>query len=501
MTDVSTGKTADIYLRISSDREGRELGVRRQEEDCRELAARLGFTVDEVFCDNDISASRRSTKPRPDYKRLLAKARAGRTSAVIAATSGRLTRQPRELEDWIDLAESGLIVAFVTSGKVELTTSSGQTVARIYAAIDAGEAEQISERARREREQRRVQGRWHGGNRPFGFERDGTTPRLAEQELIRTACSELLAGQTLASIARDWTRKTDGPPNGKRCGRANEVGEVCRRKPGQGTDHFGDGACGRHEGKERIADDITAWRPGSVRDVLINPRIAGMLPDKRPARWDAVISEETWHAVCTVLNDPARRKEKRRTRLLTGIALCGVEGCPGHVYGGMDQYHRPTYRCSAARHLDRLVDPVDDFVVRAALKWLGNRGDVHPGPPQSPAGDLGAEKKLLQARLQEAGDRYASGAWPTETVDRITAAISAKIADIERRMASAAATSVLADLPMGEAELHQAWAEWDVDRRRAVLKATQVKVRIRPPGRGVKAFNPETVVITWPDGS
>jgi DNA invertase Pin-like site-specific DNA recombinase len=49
--------TAAIYCRISRDREGAGLGVQRQEEDCRQLAASLGWTV--------VRASSLTTTSRP----------------------------------------------------------------------------------------------------------------------------------------------------------------------------------------------------------------------------------------------------------------------------------------------------------------------------------------------------------------------------------------------------------------------------------------------------
>ncbi|MDT5019003.1 MAG: site-specific recombinase [Mycobacterium sp.] len=41
--------TAGIYTRISSDRDGQQLGVRRQVADCEALAARKGWTVSERY--------------------------------------------------------------------------------------------------------------------------------------------------------------------------------------------------------------------------------------------------------------------------------------------------------------------------------------------------------------------------------------------------------------------------------------------------------------------
>jgi hypothetical protein len=62
---------ADIYCRISKDDEGDELGVRRQEKLCRELARRLGWEVVGVYTDDNISAFKRA-KRRPDFERLCA---------------------------------------------------------------------------------------------------------------------------------------------------------------------------------------------------------------------------------------------------------------------------------------------------------------------------------------------------------------------------------------------------------------------------------------------
>jgi hypothetical protein len=95
---------AAVYLRTSDDREGRELGLRRQRDDCLELAGRLGVDVVEVYQDVDSPASTRSRDGRPAYQRMLADAQAGRFRTVIAYSSGRLTRQASEHDDLMELA-------------------------------------------------------------------------------------------------------------------------------------------------------------------------------------------------------------------------------------------------------------------------------------------------------------------------------------------------------------------------------------------------------------
>ena len=84
-------RAAAIYARISSDQDGRALGVQRQVEDCRKLAAQLGWAVAEEYVDNDLSAY--SGKQRPAYQRMLADLRDGQRDAVLIYHLDRLTRQ------------------------------------------------------------------------------------------------------------------------------------------------------------------------------------------------------------------------------------------------------------------------------------------------------------------------------------------------------------------------------------------------------------------------
>jgi len=66
---------AGIYARISSDRDGQQLGVRRQLEDCERLAERKGWQVVERYIDDDVSAY--NGHQRPDYRRMLATSESG----------------------------------------------------------------------------------------------------------------------------------------------------------------------------------------------------------------------------------------------------------------------------------------------------------------------------------------------------------------------------------------------------------------------------------------
>jgi DNA invertase Pin-like site-specific DNA recombinase len=77
---MATPGAAALYARISSDIEGSGLGVKWQVEDCRRLAASLGWIVAEEYIDNDLSAY--SGKARPGYQRMLDDLRDGLRDAV-----------------------------------------------------------------------------------------------------------------------------------------------------------------------------------------------------------------------------------------------------------------------------------------------------------------------------------------------------------------------------------------------------------------------------------
>src|SRR5690606_13244546 len=115
-------KRAAIYCRISRDAEQEGLGVARQEEDCRALVARHGWTlVEPPYVDNDISASTLSRKARPAYEAMLAAVRAGEVDVIVAYSNSRLTRRPLELEDLITVHDQhGAVIHTVVSGNDDL---------------------------------------------------------------------------------------------------------------------------------------------------------------------------------------------------------------------------------------------------------------------------------------------------------------------------------------------------------------------------------------------
>lgn len=102
---MAASEEAAIYCRISRDAEGDGEGVERQERLCRELATRLDLNIVEVYTDNDIGVSDRTStnKQRTAYLQMIADARTGKFHHLLAYSNSRLTRRMLELEDLIQL--------------------------------------------------------------------------------------------------------------------------------------------------------------------------------------------------------------------------------------------------------------------------------------------------------------------------------------------------------------------------------------------------------------
>jgi hypothetical protein len=92
-----------VYARISSDGEGRSLGVQRQLEDCRKLAGERGWVIGREYVDNDVSAY--SGRQRIEYARMCDDVAAGVRDDPLTDTIGKLRRDIAHASDCGPLSE------------------------------------------------------------------------------------------------------------------------------------------------------------------------------------------------------------------------------------------------------------------------------------------------------------------------------------------------------------------------------------------------------------
>lgn len=458
---------AAIYCRISNDREGRELGVERQEDDCRALAQRLRLDVADVFIDNDISASTRSRKKRPAFEQLMSRAEAGEFAAILAYSNSRLTRRPMEYERLIRLVEQHRTrIATAVSGEVDLSNADGRALGRTMAAWDAAEAERTGERVARAGRQRAESGEFWGGHRPFGYEQSGLGLRSGEAAELAAAYQQVLAGVPLSAITRDMNAR--------------------------GLTTAGGGP----------------WVYSSLRRTLLNPRNAGLVKHRGevlgPAKWPAVVSEDTWRATVTLLSDPARRTTtgNRASYLLSGLAVCG--GCGGSITsGGVKRSSggavgwRRIYVCRAHKCVGRRQDWVDEFVSEVIVERL-SRPDAADLLVDQDAPDFAvvrAEISALRVRLDGLADAYAVGEIDRDQMRTGTVRLRARLDGLEATQAHVSRAPVLAEL-VGVPDVRAAWDALNLDRQRAVVEILMT-VTLHPGGGGRRTFDPNKVEITW----
>jgi len=454
---------AAIYCRISDDRTGQGLGVERQQQDCRALAAAKSYEVVATFIDNDISAY--SGKPRKGYLELLDGVAARSFDVIVAWHPDRLHRSPTELEEFISLVERHCVtVETVQAGQWDLSTPSGRMTARQLGAVARYESEHKADRVRRALEQNANKGKSHG-RVPYGWDRvhgEGGQARdvvnVVQAAVVQEMAGDIIAGVSIRSIVVKLNMRGEPSPSGR------------------------------------------PWAKNMVRAVVIRERNVGLRVHQ-----GEVVGEGTWPAILTpgiheqvraILADPTRRTStsSAAAHLLSGIAWCGV--CGGVIRAGQNRTV-PSYRCAEHSCVSRNRRDVDNLVTSVVLGRL-SRLDAAKliRPDRSEEQRTAAEEERgLRARLDTAADDYADGKIDARQMERITARLRPQIE------AAAARSRIVDDSPLlagliGAREVESAWRQMTLSQRRAAIDLLVV-VRVMRTKPGARTFDPESVEISW----
>jgi site-specific DNA recombinase len=458
-----------IYLRISQDRTGEAAGVARQREDAERRCRERGWTVVAVESDNDTSAA--GKKKRPGFEAMLGHIESGRSQVVVAWSLDRLQRNRRDEVRLYELCKAtGVTISLVNGADLDFSTAGGRLVADQLSSVARYEIELKADRQRRAQEQAAKEGRRVGGRRPFGYGSDGMTVVDDEAAAIASGYRAILGGEALAEVARQWN------------GRGLTTGQC--------------GRVGERKGKP------SPFTRSSVRDVLLNPRNAGLRAHNGEivgkAAWPSIIDEGTFVAVRDLLSDPSRRTAPRNARaLLTGVALCGICGATVHSGGAAVTQHVRVYRCRTMGHFSRSALPVEDYVAGLVVERL-SRTDAaallldHSRPD---VGKLREDAQSLRARLDAVALDFADGVITSSQLRVITQRLRERLAAVEAAMADTARVDVLGPLVMAE-NARSSWDEMPTSRQRAVIDLLMT-ITLHPPGRGTRTFRPETVDIEW----
>ena len=503
-TGPSSPPRAAIYARISQDRNGEGLGVERQLQACRQLAEAAGSNVVVELVDNDTSAYQ--SRVRTGYSDLLTRIGNDEIDLVYVWHNDRLHRSSKELLDYIELcARHGNVVTRTISGStIDPSDPNSSFLATILGAVAQQESAHKANRTKFKQLESARTGRWIGGTRPFGWRLVAPGEleiEEAEASLIRRAAEDFLIHKNTSRILRMFEEE-------------NAVTAYA------GSTWGGRPASGK-------------WSYATIKQMLLRPRNAGIItygtdengkPVEVARRPDlAILSEETWRAIVTLLNDPARKVSARHGNknkyLLSGIAECHCGGLLGsaQVLDSKGQ-KRMIYKCRSTgptrdrkvKHASRGMTDLDALVIENLEFFIDAQSAYSIGDPESAATSrrVTAEIEMLKTRQMEAAEAFSEGLLDVAAYRLAVQAIAPKIDQLEKQLGELDASPVIdltevfpAGLPPAgyhttesRMMLVRSFHAKDLHERRQIIRSVYERIIVHPHGAGTRReFDPTTI--------
>ena len=336
------------------------------------------------------------------------------------------------------------------------------------------EADGISTRVRRQKQQRRELGLPHGGRRPLGW-RNLMEPDPVEAAALRDAMEAVVRGASLFEIAARWQAADFGGP-----------GRV--------------------------------WGGTDVRRILISPRHAGLIVHRGEimvdmdgneirAAWPAIVSRDLWEACRSVLAARATGVGiARRRSLMTGLLRCGVCGAKmtrtstprGRDSDGKVNQRRSIWRCwrdkGGCGAVSIGAEPLEAVVIEALFEYvdgdelraaLAHRDD---GRVRAIRADLTA----LDVRRRSLAKAFTDGGDPN-VLRMASDALDGQRKKLEAELGAASARSPLDGYSDASGALRAAWPAMTTDQQRAALEAALGTVTIAPATAVGRRFDPTRI--------
>ncbi|MEU6172706.1 recombinase family protein [Streptantibioticus parmotrematis] len=496
-------KRPGAYLRISSDRYGLEAGVDRQHEDAEDTCRRLGWgPFAKIYRENDTSAFKKRKVIRPDgtidwvvirpkFRQLLADLAAGVIDGVIFYDLDRLVRQPRDLEDLIDIIEYVQRPAVgATGGRMNLINDSDRHMARMMCVMALKSSEDTSRRVARMHlacaQAGKIQGRI-----AYGWVRKGPDKgkRVTEEaRVVKGIFDDCLTGESAYAIATKLNMDVVSPPAAERWS-STMVTKMLRNPRYAGMVSYA--------GKHRV-DPALAWDGWS--HVLFDDDGHPLL-----GAWETIVDPKVWSQVQFELQ--LRRQKsgipvgmKRAPvavkYLLSGILKCGKcgRGLVGYRYRKSD---RRTYRCpppslGGCSGIEISASPVEEAVDVAMMAFLTKllstpMADSSAAPEQLTT--LRAEVERETARKQDLVRRWTEGTLQEaglteEDFFQLVANLNKKISRLRDAANSAEGATSTQVKPQND--FIEGWRNGTLQQRRAILKRYLHSIDVNPAPRPIQ---------------
>jgi DNA invertase Pin-like site-specific DNA recombinase len=466
-----------VLVRISDDREGEAKGVARQQQDCRRHAHTLSWEIGEIVVENDTSAFKRRKVRLPDgstglrvirpgFRRVLDMLASGEADGLIAYDLDRTCRDPRDLEDLIDVVEARRVPVTSVSGSLRLANDADITMARVMVAVANKSSRDTSRRVARKHEELAESGKpGGGGRRPYGYDQNGMTVREDEAAIVREMLAWALDGWSLRQIIGELNARLDADPDA----------------PGL-----------RPAYSER-------WSTRSVSAILRGPRIAGLRRFRGEvvgeAAWPAIVDRDDWERVQSGLESRAAGTKNQLARWLTGVLQCGL--C-GHQMYGWTGHGGPRYWCATPRggcgKIAVNVGHVEAEIERQVLEYLSKPGvlaGLRGAYSSETVADARAGLAADEQQLKELATMWAQRQISFAEYGEARRIISDRIAASRGLVRSSLPQTVRMLL---DGDVRAGWDRLTPAGRRDVVLTIVGGYRVDPAKTGRRVFNPDRLV-------
>jgi site-specific DNA recombinase len=432
-----------------------ELGVGRQQDDTQALTKIRGWKLADSYTDNELSAYKRNVT-RPDFERMLSDLESGAIQGIVVYDLDRLARQPADLERIIEIYDRKPLVFATVQGDIDLSTPDGRTMARVLVAFANKASMDTARRVARKKLEKATDGVGFSNYRPFGWNEDRLTLNEPEAQILRQAAADVLSGTGLFII----------------CDRLNK------------------------RGIRTVRGNI--WKSHAMRRVLSAPRIAGfavyqgeLLTDSsgKPIRgkWEPILDEATWRAVCEILSHRRNQKQRGETGLLTNIARCGKCGLGLHI---ARKTRVTLYVCRSSDSggcsgVGINAPKLEAQVTALLFAYLKDR----EATDEQPAWPGQARLDEVSTKIGELMEQYRTG------LDGKIVFPMVRQLEAERDELEAEQTKFTKTRARRNVTIDGEWDDLDLYAKRAVISSVIEAVVVKPVGRGVNRYNPDRVDV------
>jgi len=304
----STPDRIAVYARVSTEDQAERQTIQGQLDFLRKYCDLHGHQIAGEYLDDGISG----TVPldeRPEGRRLLDDAAAGRFGVVLVYRLDRLGRSLKALIGAHDALESAGVAIRSGTEPFDTSTPIGRFVFQLLGSIAELERESIKERTTMGRDRVARNGKYTGGRLPYGYDVD------ADGRLVPSSRIVPALETTEAEVVRELFRRVAAGSSAlAETQRLSALGVVP-------TTHYQTGT--------KLSRGELVWRPSRIGSIIHNPVYKGD-GHVRSRNGDItytvppLVDEATWQAAQARLatNRRLSKKNAKRTYLLRGLIRC-----------------------------------------------------------------------------------------------------------------------------------------------------------------------------------